>query len=180
LLTLALLVAAGYFLSTQITGAPETRVPEYSDPAHPVKTRIGSHFVIVLDSNPTTGHGWQLGKSFDKTMFEVTEIRYEPSNGKRLAGAGGKQTWMFRALRAGNAVIDFEYLRPWEKDIPPVKKVRFAGSGSTIMAAQSMERVCCAMELEPAYCDAIVRRFIKKYGHESISAEIRKRYVREI
>jgi len=126
LLTLALLVAAGYFLSTQITGAPEARVPEYSDPARPVKTRIGSHFVIVLDSNPTTGYGWQLGESFDKTMFEVTEIRYEPSNGKRLAGAGGKQTWMFRALCAGNAVIDFEYLRPWEKDIPPVKKVRFA------------------------------------------------------
>jgi inhibitor of cysteine peptidase len=125
-LVLSVLVAAGYFLSKKIAGIPETRVPEYSDPARPVKTRTGDRFVIVLDSNPTTGYGWQLGQSFDKTAFEVLEIRYEPSNDKRLAGAGGKQTWMFRALRAGNAVIDFEYLRPWEKDIPPVKKIRFA------------------------------------------------------
>lgn len=125
-LMLAVLVAAGYFLSKRIAGIPETGLPEYSDPARPVETRTGSRFVIVLDSNPTTGYGWQLGKSFDKTALEVTEIRYEPSSDKRLVGAGGKQTWMFRALRAGNAVIDLEYLRPWEKDVPPVKKVRFA------------------------------------------------------
>jgi DNA modification methylase len=56
----------------------------------------------------------------------------------------------------------------------------FAGSGSTIVAAQSMERVCCAMELEPSYCDAIVRRYIKTFGRESISREVFQRYWKEV
>lgn len=56
----------------------------------------------------------------------------------------------------------------------------FAGSGSAVIAAQVMERVCFAMELEPRYCDAIVRRYIKTFGHESVSPELYQRYCREV
>jgi DNA modification methylase len=56
----------------------------------------------------------------------------------------------------------------------------FAGSGSTIIAAQSMERICFAMELEPSYCDAIVRRYIKTFGRESVSPDVFQRYWKEV
>jgi len=52
----------------------------------------------------------------------------------------------------------------------------FAGSGSTIMAAQSLERVCYAMELEPRYCDAIVRRYIRTFGADSVLADVLQKY----
>ena len=35
----------------------------------------------------------------------------------------------------------------------------FGGSGSTLMGAESTGRVCYAMELNPAYCDVIVKRW---------------------
>lgn len=35
----------------------------------------------------------------------------------------------------------------------------FAGSGSTMMAAQQVDRICYSMEIDPRYCDAIVSRF---------------------
>lgn len=56
----------------------------------------------------------------------------------------------------------------------------FAGSGSAIIAAQSMERICYAVELEPCYCDAIVRRYIKTFGRDSVSPEVFERYRKEV
>lgn len=35
----------------------------------------------------------------------------------------------------------------------------FGGSGSTLVAAEQLNRKCCAIELEPKYCDVIVRRY---------------------
>ena len=35
----------------------------------------------------------------------------------------------------------------------------FGGSGSTLIAAEQLNRRCCAIELEPKYCDVIVRRY---------------------
>jgi len=36
----------------------------------------------------------------------------------------------------------------------------FGGSGSTLMAAEQMDRVAYLMELDPVYASAIVRRFV--------------------
>ena len=35
----------------------------------------------------------------------------------------------------------------------------FSGSGTTLIAAETVGRVCLALELEPAYCDVIVERW---------------------
>jgi len=35
----------------------------------------------------------------------------------------------------------------------------FGGSGSTLMAAEQTGRVCYMMELDPVYCDVIIRRW---------------------
>ena len=40
----------------------------------------------------------------------------------------------------------------------------FAGSGTTIIAAESTGRVCLAMEIDPRYCDVIVERWQRYTG----------------
>ena len=40
----------------------------------------------------------------------------------------------------------------------------FGGSGSTLMACEQMNRICYAMELDPKYASAIVRRYVAQVG----------------
>ena len=44
----------------------------------------------------------------------------------------------------------------------------FAGSGTTIIAAESTGRICHAIELEPAYCDVIVKRWQEYTGEQAV------------
>jgi DNA modification methylase len=42
----------------------------------------------------------------------------------------------------------------------------FGGSGSTLIAAEQLNRTCYMMELDPIYCDVIVQRYINFKGHD--------------
>ena len=44
----------------------------------------------------------------------------------------------------------------------------FGGSGSTLIAAERTGRVCCSIELDPKYVDAIVRRFFDETNGQSV------------
>ena len=43
----------------------------------------------------------------------------------------------------------------------------FLSSGTSIIAAEQCGRVCCGLELSPAYCDIIVARFEKFTGRKA-------------
>ena len=48
----------------------------------------------------------------------------------------------------------------------------FGGSGSTLIAAERTGRICCTIEMDPQYVDAIVRRFFDEtHGQEEIILE---------
>lgn len=55
----------------------------------------------------------------------------------------------------------------------------FAGSGSTLISAESLGRRCYCVEIDPRYCDVIVRRYIAFVGKDQASQEIRAHYVKE-
>ena len=40
----------------------------------------------------------------------------------------------------------------------------FGGSGSTLIACEQTERICHTIELDPKYCDVIVKRYIEQVG----------------
>lgn len=44
----------------------------------------------------------------------------------------------------------------------------FAGSGSTLIAAEQVQRNCYAMELDPKYCDVIIKRWENLTGEKAI------------
>ena len=47
----------------------------------------------------------------------------------------------------------------------------FAGSGSTLIAADLVGRRCYAIEYEPMYCDAIVRRYLELTKRNSVTGQ---------
>ncbi len=97
---------------------------EYSDPAKVIEAGAGRAFVIVLESNPTTGYSWHLAGSLDKTILKVVEIKHSTQKTKKI-GAGGKDLWTLQGLQPGEAEAAFEYSRSWEKNVPPVKRAVF-------------------------------------------------------
>ena len=44
----------------------------------------------------------------------------------------------------------------------------FGGSGSTIITAEQLNRICYSMELDPKYCDVIVKRWETLTNKEAI------------
>ena len=44
----------------------------------------------------------------------------------------------------------------------------FGGSGTTMIACEQLSRACYLMEMEPKYCDVIVRRYIKTTGKADV------------
>ena len=61
--------------------------------------------------------------------------------------------WAFDEYDAGSVVLDL-----------------FGGSGSTLIACEKTSRHCRMMELDPAYCDVIVKRWSDFTGREAILA----------
>jgi DNA modification methylase len=55
----------------------------------------------------------------------------------------------------------------------------FLGSGSTLIAAESLGRRCYGIELDGRYIDALIRRHISFVGVNKVSEEIRQKYLRE-
>lgn len=42
----------------------------------------------------------------------------------------------------------------------------FGGSGSTLIACEQTNRICCTIELDEKFCDVIVKRYIEQVGSD--------------
>lgn len=117
LLTLTLVGLAGWAFG-------ETTPPAAPD-AKPIDAIVGKEFTISLDANRTTGYGWQLAKPLVETVVKSVANTYQQAaqaaGATPRVGAGGKEVWTFKAVGQGSTLIEFKYVRPWEKDTPPVK-----------------------------------------------------------
>jgi len=84
----------------------------------------GDELVIRLLSNRTTGYSWSLVMTGSGVLEQEGEAAYETQRSdRRVMGAGGVEIWKFRAVKTGLITLKFNYRRPWEKDVPPVKSL---------------------------------------------------------
>ncbi|MBK6940912.1 MAG: ParB N-terminal domain-containing protein [Planctomycetes bacterium] len=111
-------------------------------------------------------YGWKKG---------ATHRFFGPKNESTL--------WSIPRDRTGN------YKHPTQKALPLAERAirnssrpgdlvldPFLGSGTTLVAAARKGRRCFGIEIEPTYCDVIVRRFIALAGPKAVSAKLLKRY----
>lgn len=106
-------------------------------------------------------HYW-AGKPGESNVWEIKRdptSRYEHPTQKPVALA---QRAIQNSSQRGDIVLDM-----------------FLGSGSTLIAAEILGRRCFGLEIDPKYCDAIVRRYINYVGENRISQEIRDKYLKK-
>jgi len=97
----------------------------FSNPAKTIEAEQCREFTIRLESNRTTGFGWDIAEPLDEKLVEFVSCEYVAAD-TALVGSPGKEIWTFRAVGAGKTTIAFKYVRPWEKDLPPANKTAFA------------------------------------------------------
>lgn len=102
-------------------------------------------------------YGWKEGKAHyfvdDRTQDTVWEIPKPQRNGEHptmkplaLCARGIKNS-----SKPKDLVVDL-----------------FGGSGSTLMAAAEVDRICYTMELDEKYTDVILLRYINQYGPDNV------------
>ncbi|MBQ6163126.1 MAG: protease inhibitor I42 family protein [Clostridia bacterium] len=77
----------------------------------------GSTVEFCFDSNPTTGYDWTA--EIDGDCVELTKDEYvqdQVDSPVAIAGIGGRQYYVFTAVKEGTATITFTYARSWEQN----------------------------------------------------------------
>jgi inhibitor of cysteine peptidase len=79
-----------------------------------VTLAAGEKLSVSLGSNGTTGYSWneKAVNSDTNVVKQLSHERITPQT--RMVGAGGTEVWTFEAVKAGNAILDFSYGRPWQ------------------------------------------------------------------
>jgi len=101
-------------------GARETNLTAV-DNGGQVTLSPGQALTISLESNPTTGYGWQVVEMDSAILQQTGEPEYKQASGAEdLVGAGGVETLRFEALAAGETTLTLGYMRSWESN-PPIE-----------------------------------------------------------
>ncbi len=143
----------GFHVSCVITWAKESFSIGYGD------YNQQTEFCLYGWKEDNGAHNWH-GPNNESTLWQIkrdSTASYNHPTQKPVALA-------HRAIRnsskRGDIVLDI-----------------FLGSGTTLIAADGLERSCYGMEIDPGYCDVIVRRYIKVKGEAAVSAELYKKYL---
>ncbi|MGD0780317.1 MAG: protease inhibitor I42 family protein [Dehalococcoidales bacterium] len=98
----------------------ETAHADKSYDGKEIRITLGSSLQVQLESNPSTGFGWELTSISDSNVLEKLSNIFEtpsyklPAGQTPPAGAGGMEFWTFKALMKGTSTISMEYSQPWD------------------------------------------------------------------
>lgn len=105
--------------------APGTKVLTSKDSGRTVTVPVGAMVEVELAANPTTGYDWEPVSGAGPALKLVRSSYTRNPAPQDYAGVGGTETFRFHAEKAGQEVVQLNYVRPWEKNAPPAETVRF-------------------------------------------------------
>ena len=151
----SMLIELGFYISCVITWAKERFAIGFGD------YNQQTEFCLYGWRKDNGSHAW-FGPNNESTLWQVhrdvTKDYIHPTQ-KPVELA---QRAIRNSSQRGDTVFD-----------------AFLGSGSTLIAAESLGRRCFGVEIDPRYCDGIVRRYIAFAGEDKVSPEIKNKYLKE-
>ena len=96
----------------------------FTDPDARFEVDPGEEFVVVLESNATTGFSWRLEVVPPSGIVRlVSDVYVEPATD--LVGAGGRQELTFEAIGDGSTFIQLWYVRSFDDPPEPADRAQF-------------------------------------------------------
>jgi predicted secreted protein len=80
----------------------------------------GEVLVLNLESNPSTGYGWQVQGLDARILRQLDATEWVPDTPGKLGGPGA-EVLRFAATGRGRATLNLVYARPWETAAVPAK-----------------------------------------------------------
>ncbi len=91
-------------------------------PGATIEVALGTLLDVTLDGNPSTGYSWGFIDTGEGVIEDTGERSVTLSDSGRV-GSGGLETRRLRAIGPGRQTVIFEYRRPWETDVAPIRTV---------------------------------------------------------
>jgi inhibitor of cysteine peptidase len=113
LLLITLLILSG----CMFTGKTLTE----SDNDQRLNLKVNEVVKVKLESNITTGFRWNLSNETDTNIVSLVSSDYKENSADKKLGAGGYETFTFKAKSKGNTTIILTYNKPWEEGVEPLK-----------------------------------------------------------
>lgn len=152
----AMLSHGGAHVSCVIVWAKESFAIGYGD--YSQQTEFCLYGWRQHKKGDSVAHRW-YGPTNESTLWRIHRDRtrdYRHPTQKPLALA---ERAIHNSSRRGDVILDL-----------------FLGSGSTLIAADRLGRRCRGMEIDPRYCDAIVRRYLQHVGVDNADRALVERY----
>ena len=96
-----------------------------SDPQVTIEPSAGKEFKLIIESNPTTGYHWEIVGELDKNVVEFVSKDYKSTSDPNLAGGGGVDIWVFKAVGAGETTVTLGYSPPSNTPVDPEQTKTF-------------------------------------------------------
>jgi len=97
--------------TTPTTPTKKTSVKTYTEADKNITAKVGETFIIKLKSNATTGYQWQITGPLSPAVVKVSNVYVPDKAAAGTTGSGGVENWTFKAVSAGDALIQMEYLQ---------------------------------------------------------------------
>lgn len=94
---------------------------DMADNGRQIEAEVGQILAISLESNPTTGFGWELIELEDPILQLMGEAEFQPSESNEIVGAGGTETFRFEVASTGQTTLTLVYRRSWEEGVEPLE-----------------------------------------------------------
>ncbi len=93
-----------------------------ADNGKTVAVKVGDEIQVILNGNPTTGYSWTAKIADDAVVQQQGDPVYaQGTTDPSVVGAGGTFTFTFKAAKAGQTAITFDYARPFETGVAPAQ-----------------------------------------------------------
>lgn len=103
-------------LSVMLTSCHATQeIAKTPDGGNPLSFSCkDSTVTAVLIGNATTGYSWSYKIKNEKVLKYVSDEYQTNQADSKMAGVGGKHTFVFKAEAPGTAYVTFTYSQPWK------------------------------------------------------------------
>jgi inhibitor of cysteine peptidase len=115
----------GLLLAGCATTGPTTKTLTAQDNGQTIRVAVHATLVVQLSSNPTTGYSWEpAGKTLP--VLKLFRSSHAPAAGLAgMPGMSGTDTFRFEVVQPGQQRLQLNYVRPWEKGVPPAQTVAY-------------------------------------------------------